>query len=163
MVSVRLMAWLKSSAVKGLQGDGIFLAQIPQLQQIPSRISPFLRCVPGFHDTLLDVLSPKIPSPARLFHTLRDLDGFILGARSGGRTRTADGREILSLLCLPVPPSGLSRHLCASVLSRARHPWPGPETPGPLPPHGVQPRLPVQREAPATASPASSRAVTKTG
>ena len=31
-----------------------------------------------------------------------------LGARSGGRTRTADGREILSLLCLPVPPSGHS-------------------------------------------------------
>ena len=46
------------------------------------------------------------PSPARLFHALRDFAGYILGARSGGRTRTAIGREILSLLCLPVPPSG---------------------------------------------------------
>ena len=29
------------------------------------------------------------------------------GARDGGRTRTARGREILSLLCLPISPPGL--------------------------------------------------------
>ncbi len=31
---------------------------------------------------------------------------FILGARDGNRTRTAIGREILSLLCLPISPPG---------------------------------------------------------
>ena len=30
-----------------------------------------------------------------------------VGARDGGRTRTARGREILSLLCLPISPPGL--------------------------------------------------------
>ena len=30
-----------------------------------------------------------------------------IGARDGGRTRTARGREILSLLCLPISPPGL--------------------------------------------------------
>ena len=33
--------------------------------------------------------------------------GFSIGARDGGRTRTARGREILSLLCLPISPPGL--------------------------------------------------------
>ncbi len=31
----------------------------------------------------------------------------LIGARDGGRTRTARGREILSLLCLPISPPGL--------------------------------------------------------
>ena len=31
---------------------------------------------------------------------------YVFGARDGTRTRTARGREILSLLCLPIPPPG---------------------------------------------------------
>ena len=44
------------------------------------------------------------------------------GARDGNRTRTARGREILSLLCLPISPPGPVRHFGRPDTKKGKRP-----------------------------------------
>ena len=72
-----------------------------------------------------DDCAPRVKTPARRRTFFRS------GARSGTRTRTAFGREILSLLRLPISPSGRNVHAqgYTSVPQRFVEEWrPGSES-----------------------------------